>query len=192
MKKFFVAVFNLMLVLIPVILLAGGLWISSGTLWDVTIVLAMVGIIAFSLNKYRAVRRRDEQLESARALVAIFGTVTAFFILAAQTIFCHISGAQSLVAEAAIAWLLSLLAAGLVSAMIKERPKSKALCWGFVLAIGFISVCVCGFFTDFYEYFSGQEIPERLSNFIGALAGITAIGALIGIVIGIIAENRRN
>lgn len=190
MKKFFVAVFNLMLVLIPVILLAGGLWISSGTLWDVTIVLAMVGIIAFSLNKYRAVRRRDEQLESARALVAIFGTVIAFLILAAQTIFCRLDSPYQLVVETSMIWMFILIAIGVINAL-RENMPNKVLAWALILATLFILLCALGGCFDLYEYFSGQEIPERLGKFCGTLAAFSAIGAFILGAIGIYKENRR-
>lgn len=190
LKKFATSVMNLSLVAVPVFLLACGLNLATGALWDVMTISAMAFLLVYAGKKYIEVRNGKESLECARNLVALFGVLACFLPLAAQAVLCMVGRAGSLPAEGAMVWMFILVIAAMSSLLKENKPKSNVLYWGIVLAMVWLSVCVIGGIFDFCEYFTGQETPERLGNFFGILAPITGIGAAVLCIIGIISENR--
>lgn len=190
-KKFCIELFTLLLVVIPVALLAGGLWLSTGPVWDILMLAGILGVLVFSWKKYLAVRRQEERVENARALVAIVGTGAAFFALAAQLIFCRLGAPYGLLTEAAMVWMFILMATCGINALKEDTPNSRVLSWAIVFSIAWILICAVGGMFDIYEFFSGQEIPERLGNLLGVLAPLTGIGAFVLMIVGIIKENCR-
>ena len=190
LKKFFNELFTLLIVLIPVALLAGGLWLSTGPLWDVLMLAGIVGVLTFSIKKYIAARRKDERIENARAMVAIVATCSAFFALVAQLIFCRLGSPYGLLTEASMVWMFILMAIGVINALREDAPN-RVLSWGIVAAVCWILICALGGIFDIYEFFTGLEIPERLGNLCGTLAALCGIAAFVLVIIGIIKENCR-
>ena len=188
--KFFNELFTLLIVLVPVALLAGGLCLSTGPIWDALMLFGIVGVLTFSIKKYAAVRQKKERIENARAMVAIVATCSAFFALVSQLLFCHLGSPYGLLTEAAMVWMFILMAVGIINAL-KENMPNRILAWGLVAAIFWILICATGGVFDIYEFLAGQEIPERLGNLCGALAAFSGIAAFVLMIIGIIKENCR-
>ncbi|MBR6355835.1 MAG: hypothetical protein IKR92_03165 [Alphaproteobacteria bacterium] len=188
--KIFNEVFSILLVLVPIALLAGGLWLSTGPIWDALMLVGIVGIVTFSIKKYRAVCLKKENKENARAMVAIVATCAAFFALVAQLIFCRLGSPAALLTEAAMVWMFILMAVG-VSNALNENMPNRVSAWGIIAAICWILICAMGGIFDIYEYFSGQEIPERLGNLCGTLASFCGIAAFILLIIGIWTDKKR-
>ena len=88
--------------------------------------------------------------------------------------------------------MLILISIILISELINgNRPDSVVLKWSIILGTCWISICAIGGVFDFYEYFSGQEIPQRVGYIFGMLAGFSAIGSIVLMIVGIIRENCR-
>lgn len=191
-KKFFLTMINILMVVVPLLLLGGGIYLSTGPFWDALMLVGIGALVVYDFKMYSAVR--NERIPLAQALfgVVAMGAVTAIFALGAQAIFCHLHGAEHLLAEASGVWLLILIGISFIRELLNGNgPESDALKWSFILGTCWISICAIGGVFDFYEYFSGQEIPQRVGDIFGMLAIFSAIGCIVLMMVGVIRENIR-
>lgn len=180
------------MVVVPILLLGGGIYLSTGPFWDALMLVGIGALLVYDFKQYSAVRDERIPLEQALFRVVAMETVTALFALGAQAIFCHLHGAEHLLAEASVVWLFILISISLISGLINgNKPDSVALKWSIILGTCWISICAIGGVFDFYEYFSGQEIPQRVGEIFGMLAMVSAIGCIVLMIIGIIRESCR-
>ncbi|MBR1825696.1 MAG: hypothetical protein IJ770_03820 [Alphaproteobacteria bacterium] len=189
--KFLTVVFTIALVLVPVTLLAGGLYLGTGPVWDVLMIAGICTVLAFAFGKFRRVQKAEERAEQARFMVGLVGVLCSFLPLAAQAIFCRIGTPAILVCESAMVWLFLLMTIGLINALMEEQPDNSLLKWAIVLATAWIAICALGGILDFYEYFSGCAVPERLCGILGVLAPVTGIGAFVFGFFGVLKANMR-
>lgn len=183
---------NILIVVVPLLLLGGGIYLSTGPFWDTLMLVCIGALLVYGFKQYSDVC--DERIPLAHALsrVVVMGTVTAIFALGAQAVFCHLHRAESLLVEASLVWMFILISICLIRMLLDgNRPDSVALKWSIILGTCWISICAIGGVFDFYEYFSGQEIPQRVGDIFGMLAGFSAIGSIVLMIVGIIRENCR-
>ena len=191
-KKFFLTMINILIVVVPLLLLGGGIYLSTGLFWDTLMLVCIGALLVYDFKQYIAIKNEQESLEPVRAMTAVIGTLASVLALSAQAVFCHLHGAESLLMEASLVWMLILISIILISELINgNRPDSVALKWSIILGTCWISICAIGGVFDFYEYFSGQEIPQRVGYIFGMLAGFSAIGSIVLMIVGIIRENCR-
>ena len=194
MKKivnFSVVVFSICLVLVPLVLLSGGLYLGTGPVWDVMMLAGMLLILAVAYNKVCRVQKGKECAEQARFMVGMIGMLASFLPLAAQAIFCRVNAPAILVCEGAIVWLFLLVTIGIIDALRNEKPDNKLLKWSVILATCWIALCSFVGMLDIYEYFSGQEIPERLIGILSVMVPTTAIAAFVCGFFGVLINSRR-
>lgn len=191
-KKFFLMMINILMVVVPLLLLGGGIYLSTGPFWDTLMLVGICTLLVYDFKQYIAIKNGQKSLETVRTMVAAIGAVKSIFYLGAQAIFCHLHGAEFLLLEASVVWLFILISISLISELINgSRPDSVALEWSIILGTCWISICAIGGVLDFYEYFSGQEIPQRVVHIFGMLAVFSAIGCIVLMIVGIIRENIR-
>ena len=191
-KKFFLTMINILIVVVPLLLLGGGIYLSTGPFWDTLMLVCIAGLLVYDFKQYIAIKNGQESLETVRAMVAVIGTLSSFLALSAQAVFCHLHGAEHLLTEASIVWMFILISICLIRMLLNgNRPDSVALKWSIILGTCWISICAIGGVFDFYEYFSGQEIPQRVGYIFGMLAMFSAIGCIVLMIVGTIRENCR-
>ncbi len=166
------------MVVVPLLLLGGGIYLSTGPFWDALMLVGIAGLLVYDFKQYSAVRDERTPVEQALYRVVAMGTVTALFALCAQANFCHLHGAERLLVEASMGWLLILMGINFIS-VLTIGNKSVVFTWAVILGICWISIGVIAIMLDFYEYFSGQEIPQRVGNILGMLAIFSAIGFIV-------------
>ena len=108
MKKFLTGVFNILIVLVPLCLMGSGLWLTTGVIWDALFVLSMIAFGLFAWSKYRSVRSGQDWQGNGLPQLAAFGSLGAFMLLTAQTLFAAFAKNQvcPIPAEASIMWIL--------------------------------------------------------------------------------------
>lgn len=191
-KKFFLSVITILIAVVPLLLLGGGIYLSTGPFWDALMLVGIAALLVYDFKQYIAIKNGQESLESVRAMAAVIGTLLSVLALLAQAIFCHLHGAEFLLLEASVVWMFILISIDLISDLINGNiPDSVALKWSLILGTCWISICAIGGMLDFYEYFSGQEIPQRVGDIFGMLAIFSAIGCIVLMIVGIIQENVR-
>lgn len=183
---------NILMVVVPILLLGGGIYLSTGPFWDVLMLVGIGALVVHDFKMYSAVRDERIPLAQARYMVVLAGTMTAIFALGAQANFCHLHGAEHLLAKASMVWMFILISISLISELINgNRPNNVAIKWSIILGTCWISIWVIAGMLDFYEYFSGQEIPQRLGDILGMFAMVSAIGCIVLMIVGIIRESFR-
>ena len=183
---------DILIVVVPLLLLGGGIYLSTGLFWDTLMLVCIGALLVYDFKQYIAIKNGQEALEPVRAMTAVIGTLPSVLALGAQAVFCHLHGAESLLAEASVVWMFILISICLIRMLLDgNRPDSVALKWSIILGTCWISICAIGGVFDFYEYFSGQEIPQRVGDIFGMLAGFSAIGSIVLMIVGIIRENCR-
>lgn len=185
MKKIAIGVMNLSFVLVPTSLLAWGFYLATGPAWDVLIMASAILLWVLTLKNYHKVRRGEEREEQARALVAICGIIAAFFPLAAQVIFCH---CNAIPCEASMTWLFLVVSGFGIYTLVYEKPTQKAITTSMWFGISFMSLVALAGMFDMFEYFTGLEIPERVTGIFGLMVPICVIGFVVLFIIGIIQD----
>ena len=193
MKKFLNAVFNILIVLVPLFLMGLGVWLATGVLWDALFILSIIAFGLYAYSQYRSVRRGQDWQGGARELVALFGSLGSFLLLAVQLLFAALAKNPvcPIPAEASIMWMFFLMIVLGVSELKENRPDNGYLTFGLSLAYVWLGFCCIGCGIDIVEFLTEFEMPERITNVLGMSAGITAIGAVVSVIIGIIKENCR-
>lgn len=183
-KKFLAEVVNLSLAVVPMVLLAWGLSLATGAIWDALMLAGMVLVLTIALKKYRAVRAQKECLDQARGIVMITGVGTSFVLLALQLMFCLKNGVNPVPCEAAITWLFLVGTCTGIAHVRKEQVDFHAdalsMCFGF----GFTGICALIGIIDLVEYFIDMEVPARVADLIGVMAPVCALGCIVCLVVG--------
>lgn len=193
MKKFFTVVFNILIVLVPLCLMGSGLWLTTGVIWDALFVLSMIAFGLFAWSKYRSINAGQDWQGNGLPQLAAFGSLGAFMLLTAQLLFAAFmkNPVCPIPAEAAVIWLFFLIIILGVSELKSNRPDNGYLTFGISAAITWLGLCCIGGCIDILEFLTEFEMPERIMSVLGMIAGITAICAMIFVIIGIFKENRR-
>ncbi|MBQ9271269.1 MAG: hypothetical protein IJ218_03280 [Alphaproteobacteria bacterium] len=192
MKKFInflVVVFDICLVVVPIILLAGGLYLGTGPAWDVLMIAGICTILAFAYNKFHCVQKGKERAEQARFMIAMIGVLVSFLPLATQAIYCRVNAYGIWACEGAMVWLFFLMTVELIDMLREEKPSNGFLTWTMALSVCWLSICALGGIFDLFEYFFEMELPKRLGDLLGVLSPVTGIGTLVFGLFGILKEH---
>lgn len=187
MKKFLTGVFNIAIVLIPLCLLACGLHLATGSVWDVLMIAGILFVGGVAVKKYLAVRDGKEQLGQAQAIVAMTGIFTSFLLLALQLLFCG-PGVNMIPCEAAMTWMFLVGTIAGIYQLHREKPLLKSVAASMYFGYTFTALCAFGGMFDMFEYFTGLQVPERVGNILGIIVPICVIGCILFFIIGLVQD----
>ena len=186
MRKVLIGVMDLSLVVVPMLLMAWGIVLGTGPVWDALFAVGIITFAVFSHKRYNAVKRGEKKIVESRFFIALFGTTAAFFLLLLQKIFCE--NANMMALESAMGWLFWETSCSGLIMLYSEKTANKAITIALTFGCMFIVIAAIGVMFDLFVYFTGLMIPQFIIEILGVLAPITAIGCIISLVVGMLQD----
>jgi hypothetical protein len=191
MKKYLVELIYLSFVAVPLVLMAFGVMLKSNSVTDLVFAAATIGFLVYVGKRSSKVHRGECEPAEIAYPILFIGTAVAFVALVFQALYCGLRGNELMAVEGIMTWLFISLAAIGFRGLLNSMPQNRSTAIAVFLGLVFISVCAIGGIFDFFEYFTGCEIPQRLGDFFGILAPLSAVGCIAFLVIGLIQDNLR-